>query len=64
MQAAMQSRITKGVESLGTTESTIETTKNYNPSSPLGRRSQTQLGQRSLAGHFAKHTNIVYTVHV
>src|SRR5271167_1760992 len=37
------SRITKGGEARGTSESTIEATKNYNPSGPPGGRSQTQL---------------------
>src|SRR6266849_6912094 len=38
-------RIAKGEEALGTSESTIEATKNYNPSGPPGGRRQAQLGQ-------------------
>jgi hypothetical protein len=36
--------MTKGEKVLGTSENAVEATKNYNPSSPLGGRSQTQLG--------------------
>jgi excisionase family DNA binding protein len=32
----------KGAETLGTSESTVKATENYNPSGPPGRRSQTQ----------------------
>jgi len=39
------SQITKGAETLGTFESTIEATEDYNPSGPPGGRGQTQSRQ-------------------
>ncbi len=37
--------MTKGGETLGTSESTLEATKNYDTAGPLGGRGQMQPGQ-------------------